>query len=134
MKDELSPFPLNVTLPPPTPFNYTEISSPLPFHLLDDPTPSRRKRSTHSRTSSLSGSGPAGGRFAFPSPPKATLVTSTPTATAFSLAERPSAAQVSLWRGGEPSAASGSGGRFGAQQSLVERRASHRRVFSVPSI
>lgn len=121
----LSPLPSNVSAPPPTPFQ--EVASPAPSRL-----------SFHSQSSRASGPrNPAISRFAFPGPPKATIVTSTPTAAAFSIGETPTAAQFALARGIprtplSPFGEGEEGGRkmFGGRQTPNERRASHKRVFS----
>lgn len=119
---DISPLPPNVTMSPPTPF--CEIASPAPSRLtFGRPQPRIAQR------------------WGFPSPPKATIVTSTPTASAFAIREVPTAAQLSLSRGlppmrGPPSPltemeeSSGRSKVFGGQQTPSQRRASHRRVFS----
>ncbi|KAM0756086.1 phosphatases II [Meredithblackwellia eburnea MCA 4105] len=129
---ELSPLPANVTMAPPTPF--VEIASPAPSRL----TFGQAQPRTASRPNF------------FPSPPKVTTLTSTPTAAAFAAPKVPTAAQIALSRSGSgglsrappsPVSEGDEGGSnlspvsrtpfkgFG-NQSPSQRRASHRRVFS----
>ena len=110
---DISPLPAHVTMAPTTPF--IEIDSPAPSRLtFSDQAP----RTAH--------------RWGFPAPPKATLLTSTPTAAALAAPKLPSAAQLSLSRGLPPSPTSDGDPRkvFGGSQTPSQRRASHRRVFS----
>lgn len=76
---DLSPLPLNVTASPPTSFIEIE-SSPLP--------PVSTSRSSSQAQSTHRSSPKSRNRFAFPGTPKATLLTSKPTAAAYSTKEK----------------------------------------------